>query len=530
MTRAAIYARYSSHSQREESIEDQVRVCREEAGRAGDEVVAVYSDSAMTGTNDVRPGFRRMLSAGVRGEFEVLYIYKQDRFARNRYDAATNKAKLRKAGVRIVSVAERIPDGAEGVLMESLLEGLAEYYSANLSENIRRGMEGNAMRCMTNGRPLYGYRTGADGRYEVDPETGPIARRVFELYAGGASMMAAAREAGMRRGARGGEIKTPFVSKMLRREQYVGTYSFMGVRVEGGMPALVDEETWRRVQERLASGKKHSRYGEEAYPLSGKLRTWDGRSLVGSSARNSKGHTYRYYRDPKTGYSVPKDEVEDRVAAGVLSRLGEAGARQRVADLVMLALEEEGSAARADIESLERELADNEREQEAIVDAALKMGPTEAMGRRAREAEARHAEIVAELAEARRGLPDVTREMVEFWLDGLVEAPDLRDLAAGFVSRVTISEDGGIFVEFNLLRESVASGAGDVFARVSYGPDATGSTKNEHPNSELGCSHVFPMVDSQNHSTNTAPQVTSRNYFGRGGFYAARYGFGFWVA
>lgn len=142
---AAIYARFSSHNQREESIDDQVRVCRAQAASDGCPVVAVYADHAISGTTDRRPEFLRMVADAGKGRFDRLYVYKLDRFARNRFDSATYRAKLRKAGVDVVSASERVPDGPEGIMLESVLEGMAEYYSANLSQNIRRGMEGNAM-------------------------------------------------------------------------------------------------------------------------------------------------------------------------------------------------------------------------------------------------------------------------------------------------------------------------------------------------------------------------------------------------
>ena len=163
---AAIYARFSSHNQREESIDDQVRVCRAQAASDGCPVVAVYADHAISGTTDRRPEFLRMVADAGKGRFDRLYVYKLDRFARNRFDSATYRAKLRKAGVDVVSASERVPDGPEGIMLESVLEGMAECYSANLSQNIRRGMEGNAMQCRSNGARFYGYRSEG-GRYVV---------------------------------------------------------------------------------------------------------------------------------------------------------------------------------------------------------------------------------------------------------------------------------------------------------------------------------------------------------------------------
>ncbi|MEG0303685.1 recombinase family protein, partial [Gordonibacter sp.] len=156
-TRAVIYARYSSHSQREESIEDQVRACEEAAARAGDEVLAVFFDRAVSGTTDRRDGFQGLISLSKNKEWQRAWTYKTDRFARDRYDAAIYKRELKKCGVEVRYAAEPIPDGPTGVLMESLLEGMAEYYSANLAENVRRGLAGNAAKCHPNGQIRYGW-------------------------------------------------------------------------------------------------------------------------------------------------------------------------------------------------------------------------------------------------------------------------------------------------------------------------------------------------------------------------------------
>ena len=134
MKRTAIYARYSSSSQSEQSIEGQLHVCNAYAQEHGLEVCYTYIDRAITGKTDDREEFQQMIKDGKAGRFEVLLVYKTDRFSRNKYDSAIYKSQLRKAGVEIRYAAEAIPEGPEGIIMESLMEGLAEYYSAELSQ------------------------------------------------------------------------------------------------------------------------------------------------------------------------------------------------------------------------------------------------------------------------------------------------------------------------------------------------------------------------------------------------------------
>ena len=129
MRKAVIYARYSSDSQTEQSIEGQLRVCREYAQNNDILIVDTYIDRAMTGTNDMRPDFQRMIEDAAKRQFEMVIVWKLDRFARNRYDSAIYKAKLKKYGIRVVSVMERIQDNPEGIILEGMLESMAEYYS-----------------------------------------------------------------------------------------------------------------------------------------------------------------------------------------------------------------------------------------------------------------------------------------------------------------------------------------------------------------------------------------------------------------
>lgn len=150
MKRAAIYARYSSSSQTEQSIEGQLRVCKEYAERNGIVIVRTYIDRAMTGTNDNRDDFQQMLKDSAQKQWEYLLVYKLDRFSRNKYEMAIHRKHLKDNGVKILSAMENIPDSPEGILLESLLEGMNQYYEEELSQKVKRGLresriKGNAI-------------------------------------------------------------------------------------------------------------------------------------------------------------------------------------------------------------------------------------------------------------------------------------------------------------------------------------------------------------------------------------------------
>ena len=123
MKKAVIYARYSCDRQNEQSIDGQLRVCREYAERNNLVIIDTYIDRAMSGTNDNRTAFQRLLKDSAKRAWDVVLVYKLDRFSRNKYEMAIHKRTLRDFGVRLVSAMENIPDTPEGIILESLLEG-----------------------------------------------------------------------------------------------------------------------------------------------------------------------------------------------------------------------------------------------------------------------------------------------------------------------------------------------------------------------------------------------------------------------
>lgn len=265
MSNAVIYARYSSHEQREKSIEDQIRECEAAAERAGDTVVAVYADRAKSGTSAAkRAEFMRMVNDSKFADWERVWTYKTDRFARNRYDSAIYKRVLAKNGIDVSYAAEAIPDGPIGIIVEALLEGLAEYYSANLSENVIRGLTGNALLCHPNGVRRYGYAAvGArieDGkfvpsdRYEVVPCEAEGVRMAFKMRGNLApyrDIANAMNDSGFRNTV-GRTFTDRVAARILNDEFYLGVYWYGGVRKPGGVPAIVTKKEWDAAHRPLA--------------------------------------------------------------------------------------------------------------------------------------------------------------------------------------------------------------------------------------------------------------------------------------
>lgn len=296
-----IYARFSSHTQTEQSIEGQLKVCYDFAKANNYTVVGEYIDRAISGTSDNRPEFQRMIADSERHTFEGVLVYQLDRFSRNRYDSAINKAKLKKNGVRVISARENIADDASGILIEGVLESMAEYYSAELAQKIHRGMEINAKKCLSNGsNPGLGFKVAEDRTFYVDEDEAIIVREIFERYAKGETVTEIINDLNTR------QIKTSLkrdfnknsLHRLLRNKRYIGTYLYKGEETPGGMPRIIEDELFERVQAILDKNKAapaRSR-GKEEYVLTTKLFcSYCREMMTGYGGTGKSGKVYHYY-------------------------------------------------------------------------------------------------------------------------------------------------------------------------------------------------------------------------------------------
>lgn len=229
MKTAVNYLRYSSDSQTEQSIEGQMHVCQEYAKRNDILIVATYIDRAMTGTNDNRPDFQRMIKDSAKREWDYVLVYKFDRFSRNKYETAIHKKTLRDNGVKVLSATECIPNSPEAIIFESMLEGYAEYYCAELSQKVRRGMnESRHKGNFTGGFLLYGYKT-ENKKIIIDEEQSNIIRFIFEQYSAGVYVKDIIQALTLKGIFNHGK---PFarntVYNILRNEKYSGIYHYNG--------------------------------------------------------------------------------------------------------------------------------------------------------------------------------------------------------------------------------------------------------------------------------------------------------------
>ena len=357
-SRGVLYCRYSSHAQREVSIEQQIHACRAFAERLGIEIVQVYEDHALSGTNDKRPAFQRMIAESASLEYQYVIVYSLDRFARDRYDSAVYKRKLKTNGKKVLSATENISDDPTGILLEAMLEALAEYYSKELAQKIRRGMEDNASRCLVTGSIPYGYRRGQDGRYELDPDQALIIREIYGRILSGEKLIHIADDLN-RRGFRtktGSKWGRSSFNAILHNERYTGVYIYQDTRIEGGVPQIIDRETFDAVQHVMHTKRNPRKSGNgptrrrvnEIYLLTGKLYCGQcGSPLVGISGTSRSGAKYHYYvcKGHREGSScdlrpVRRDEIELAIAQAIKDKMLTPSTIEKIADLTVASFEE----------------------------------------------------------------------------------------------------------------------------------------------------------------------------------------------
>lgn len=296
--KAVIYARYSSAGQRDVSIEDQVREIKSYASHHDYEIIAEYVDKAKSGRNaDKRAEFLRMIRDAEKHFFQFVLVYKHDRFARNQYDAVIYKKKLKDNGVKLIAVTEPIPDGHGAMILESIYQAMAEEYSANLSQNIKRGQKGNALKCMANHKAPFGYAVDpVTHKYVIDKDNAPYAKKAFDMVLQGRPH----KDILQYLADHGKPHSKHWLYTMLHNERYTGIYIYGDVRTEDGMPQLVSKTDFLKVQEIMKQRQQKPQLKPYHYLFSGKIYCGYCQSLMnGESATSHTGTIYRYYCCPR---------------------------------------------------------------------------------------------------------------------------------------------------------------------------------------------------------------------------------------
>ena len=422
---AVIYARYSSDNQREESIEGQIRECTAYAEKNGITIVKHYIDRAVSAKTDNRPQFQQMIKDSDKKLFDIVLVWKLDRFARNRYDSARYKTQLKKNGVKLMSATEIISEGPEGIILESVLEGYAEYYSADLAEKVVRGQTENILKGRCNGgRGTFGYTLDSERKFHIDPLASPFVLESFTKYRDGLTMKEIRdwlNENGIKNPV-GGEFTYNSVEHMLKNRRYIGELKFRDVVVPDAIPPIVPLELFDDVQEKIAKNKKAParRKAEDDYLLTTKLHCGCcGALMFGESGTSRTGEVHRYYKcataKKKKGCkkkTVRKQWLEDLVVNQTMQLVRDDAAMESIIAKVMELQDRENT----NLPLYEKQLRDAESGIQNMLNAIQAGILTSSTKERLEQLEETKRELEARIAEEKLAKPKIKEEFIRFWL------------------------------------------------------------------------------------------------------------------
>jgi hypothetical protein len=461
MQNCVIYARFSSDKQREESIEGQVRECRAFAQANDLEVIHVYVDRAKSARTDHRPDFLKMIKDSAKGLYKYIVVYTLDRFSRSRYDSVTYKAKLKKNGVKVLSAKENIKDDPSGIILESVLEGYAEYYSAELAQKVKRGMTDSILEHKWPGTEVpFGYRKKEDGTLAVHPVAGPVIKDIFVDVIQGHTRAEIARmlTAKQYKTENGRAISYAMVNRILKNDLYTGRYHWGALDIPDFAPALISQETFADVQ-KILSTQRRKRKNSPAYILTGKIYCGIcGTPMTGVCGTSKNGEKYRYYRcasksnkirenrTPCAGRYVPVKWLDGLVFKTTLSILNSPECRAEIARQAMEAQKRyrqsdpEEKRLRTQKADLEKRLTNSVKAIEAGV-----VSETITANIKKYEQEVKDLQAAIDELKLKKTGPEITEPAIEFFFEQLAKRAKTEganlDLFFDFIQRVEVFDD-----------------------------------------------------------------------------------------
>lgn len=433
-----LYMRYSSDKQTEQSIEGQERICTAYCQSHNMTIVGKYIDRALSASKhtEKRDEFQRMIRDSEKQTFEAVVVYKLDRFSRNRYDSAIYKNKLRKNGVKVVSATENISDSPEGIILESVLEGMAEFYSEELSQKVSRGMHETALKCHScGGNTPLGYKI-ENKQYVIDEATAPIVREAFTRYAAGETISQISKAFNERgyRTAKGATFNKNSFTNMFANERYIGVYRYKDIRIEGGMPAMVDKELFDKVQQRIKKNAQAPARGKATvdYLLSQKLFCGHcGSLMTGECGTSQNGDKYNYYTCSKrkrfhscNKKNVSKEKIEEFVATKTL----ELFTPEKIDELAEIAVKQAETEAQENtvVPAIENEIKELEKSINNLLKLAERAPDSEALVNRLKELEDQKKAAERRLADEIGKVPVLEKPHVVWWLNEFAKG-DIHD-------------------------------------------------------------------------------------------------------
>ena len=422
---AVIYARYSSDNQREESIEGQIRECTAYAEKNGITVIKHYIDRAFSAKTDNRPEFQQMIKDSEKRLFDIVLVWKLDRFARNRYDSAHYEYQLERNHVKLVSATEPISDGPAGIMVKSMLTGMAEYYSAELSEKVVRGMTENVLKGKYNGGTIpIGYTVDEEKFFQIDLLKAPFVVEAFQRYNDGATMkelMNWLNDSGVTTN-RNQKFTYNSIQTLLTNRRYIGENRFKDIVMPDSIPVIIEKELFDSVQDKIAKNRRApARHkAEDDYLLTTKLFCgMCGAMMFGECGTSRNKNVHHYYKCANAKRTktckkktVRKEWLEDLVVNETMKMIRDDDCIRSIVDAVMILQEQENTV----LPLLEKQMKDIERGIENLLNAIQEGILTSSTKGRLEKLEAQQKELEIRIAEEKLAKPKVSADFVKFWL------------------------------------------------------------------------------------------------------------------
>ena len=457
--KAAIYTRFSSDHQTEMSTQAQVRACSEFANNNGMDIYRIYSDEAISGTEektDQRTQYKNMLEDAHNHKFNVLLIHKYDRVARSLEEHVRLSKLLDKEQIPIIAVAQNFGTSIEADFAKQMMWVLSEYYSKNLSKEVRKGHREVALKGLHNGGPApFGYRI-VDKKLVIEESEAMWVRKIFDAALnrnGFLGVMREMKEAGVR-GRTGSEIKYSQIYEILRNEKYAGfyVYSLEGcrhrnkreeseniIRIDGGIPAIVDKNTYEEVQKIMDSRKQCGRKQNE-FLCSGLVYCKCGAKMHVHRSPNRNGDKYVYYAcKDNCGAPTVREDVLLKAVKDYLNELISEPMQIKIAHFLRsykdhkkecrksfaAAIKKQIDQKRTEYNNLIRNLSTSAFAPDVVADISARMN-----------------EIKNEIETLENTEPpeEYTSDAIIKWLQAIREAPDKRAINL-LIDRIEVSTD-----------------------------------------------------------------------------------------
>ena len=329
MQKGCIYARFSSDMQREESIDAQVRACKDFAKREGINIIKIYTDKAVSAKSDKRPEFQKMIKESA--NYDVALVHKYNRFARRMIDHLIYEEKLLKNDCELIAVVENFGTGKESIITKAVIRAMSEYYIADLADETKKGLKENALKALhTGGYAPFGYNI-INKEYQINEFEAQYVRKMFDCAyrkIGFTDLIEEMKAAGIK-GKRGKQIKYPSIYEILRNEKYTGTYVYAttsdkndrrakknAIRIHDAIPEIIPRKIWEEVQIIM---DKRKQAGRNDYLCKGLVYCECGNKMTAHKGKD--GSSNYYYCGTKCGTGTIKMDIVDNACRDYVKQL-----------------------------------------------------------------------------------------------------------------------------------------------------------------------------------------------------------------